>query len=110
MSGYLNALERLLELDVTVLCPGHGPVVLDPQAKLSEYLDHRLDREQRLLSALEEGLRTPDELLDRAWSDAPRELRGAALLTLVAHLDRLAEDGLVPDGVERPEIPDYGEV
>lgn len=110
MSGYLNALERLLELDVTVLCPGHGPVVLDPQAKLSEYLDHRLDREQRLLSALEDGLRTPDELLDRAWSDAPRELRGAALLTLVAHLDRLAEDGLVPDGVERPEIPDYGEV
>lgn len=110
MTGYLNALERLLELGATVLCPGHGPPVLDPEAKLSEYLDHRLDRERRLVEALDDGLRTPDELLDRVWSDAPRELRGAALLTLTAHLDRLAEDGLLPDGVERPEIPDYGEV
>ena len=110
MTGYLGALERLLELEATVLCPGHGPVVLDPQAKLSEYLDHRLERERRLLDALEDGLRTTDELLDRVWADAPSELRGAALLTLVAHLDRLTEDGLVPDGVERPEIPQYGEV
>ncbi|MFM9022687.1 MAG: MBL fold metallo-hydrolase [Solirubrobacterales bacterium] len=110
MTGYLGALERLLELEATVLCPGHGPVVLDPQAKLSEYLDHRLDRERRLLDALDDGLRTTDGLLDRVWADAPSELRGAALLTLVAHLDRLTEDGLVPDGVERPEIPQYGEV
>lgn len=110
MTGYLGALERLLELEATVLCPGHGPVVLDPQAKLSEYLDHRLDRERRLLDALDDGLHTTDELLDRVWADAPGELRGAALLTLVAHLDRLTEDGLVPDGVERPEIPQYGEV
>ena len=110
MTGYLDALERLLELEATVLCPGHGPVVLDPAAKLSEYLDHRLDREGRLLEALDEGLRTPDELLDRVWSDAPSVLRPAALLTLTAHLDRLAEDGRLPDGVERPEIPDYGEV
>lgn len=110
MTGYLGALERLLELEATVLCPGHGPVVLDPQAKLSEYLDHRLDRERRLLDALDDGLRTTDGLLDRVWADAPGELRGAALLTLVAHLDRLTEDGLVPDGVERPEIPQYGEV
>ncbi|MFM8762677.1 MAG: MBL fold metallo-hydrolase, partial [Solirubrobacterales bacterium] len=110
MTGYLEALERLLELDVSVLCPGHGPVVLEPQAKLSEYLDHRLDRESRLLEALGDGLRAPDELLDRVWSDAPAVLRPAALLTLTAHLDRLAEDGRLPDGVERPEIPDYGEV
>lgn len=110
MTGYLDALERLLELGATVLCPGHGPVVTDPQAKLSEYLDHRLDRERRLIGALDDGLRSTDELLDRVWSDAPSELRGAALLTLTAHLDRLSEDGLLPDGVERPEIPDYGEV
>lgn len=110
MTGYLDALERLLELDVTVLCPGHGPVVYEPQEKISEYLDHRLDRESRLIEALDDGLRTPDELLDRVWADAPSVLRPAALLTLTAHLDRLAEDGQLPDGVERPEIPDYGEV
>ena len=29
-------------LDLDVICPGHGPLVLDPAAKLAEYLDHRL--------------------------------------------------------------------
>ena len=110
MSGYLEALERMIDLEASVLCPGHGPVVTDPQAKLAEYRDHRLDREERLVAALEDGLRTPDELLDRVWDDAPPELRGAALLTLVAHLDRLGELGRLPAGVERPPVPDYGEV
>lgn len=110
MSGYLDALGRMLDLEAEVLCPGHGPLVTDPGAKLAEYREHRLDRERRLVEALDAGLRTPDELLDRVWSDAPSELRGAALLTLAAHLDRLDELGRLPDGVERPAIPDYGEV
>lgn len=110
MSGYLDALERMLDLDAAVLCPGHGPVVEDPGAKLVEYRDHRLDRERRLVEALDDGLRTPDELLDRVWADAPAGLRGAALLTLAAHLDRLDGMGRLPAGVQRPDIPDYGEV
>ena len=52
-----------------MIAPGHGPFVWDPQAKLDEYLAHRLEREQKLLAALEGGARTRDELLDRAWSD-----------------------------------------
>ena len=35
-------------LDLEVLCPGHGPYVWDPRAKLTEYIEHRLDRERRL--------------------------------------------------------------
>src|SRR5918911_3866497 len=68
LRGYLAALERLRGLDLAVICPGHGPLVLDANAKLDEYLAHRLDRERRLERALAEGLRTADELLDRVWS------------------------------------------
>jgi glyoxylase-like metal-dependent hydrolase (beta-lactamase superfamily II) len=104
LSSYLASLRRLRELDLEVLCPGHGPYVWDPRAKLDEYIDHRLDRERRLLAALSDGCRTTDELLDAAWSDAPAELRPAAALTLAAHLEKLDDEGRLPEGVERPEL------
>jgi glyoxylase-like metal-dependent hydrolase (beta-lactamase superfamily II) len=110
LRAYLAALERLRALDFAVLCPGHGPLVLDANAKLDEYIAHRLDRERRLERALADGLRTADELLDRVWSDAPAALRGAATVTLAAHLDKLDEEGRLPAGVERPQLSGYGQV
>jgi glyoxylase-like metal-dependent hydrolase (beta-lactamase superfamily II) len=100
LSAYLDSLRRLRELDLEVLCPGHGPYIRDPAAKLDEYLAHRLDRERRLLEALDAGLRTRDELLDAAWPDVPPELRPAAALTLAAHLEKLSEEGRLPGDVK----------
>jgi glyoxylase-like metal-dependent hydrolase (beta-lactamase superfamily II) len=102
LAAYLRSLERLRELDLEVLCPGHGPYVWDPRSKLDEYIAHRLDRERRLLDALAAGLRSTDELLDSAWSDAPAELRWAARLSLAAHLEKLDLEGRLPPGVEVP--------
>ena len=105
LSGYLRALDRLRRRgDLAVICPGHGPLVWDPQAKLDEYVAHRTDRENRLIMSLKAGRRTVDELLDDAWSDIPAGLRPAAAVTLAAHLDKLEEDGLLPGGVERPRF------
>jgi glyoxylase-like metal-dependent hydrolase (beta-lactamase superfamily II) len=98
---YLASLQRLESLELTALCPGHGPVVSDPRAKLREYIEHRLDRERRLVTALERGRRRTQELLDEAWDDAPAALRPAAALTLEAHLEKLEEEGRLPLGVER---------
>jgi glyoxylase-like metal-dependent hydrolase (beta-lactamase superfamily II) len=102
LRGYLAALERLRALDLDVLCPGHGPVVEDPDAKLDAYVAHRLDRERRLAAALGDGLRSASDLLDRVWDDVPEMLRPAAAVTLAAHLDKLSEEGRLPEGVERP--------
>jgi glyoxylase-like metal-dependent hydrolase (beta-lactamase superfamily II) len=102
LSAYLAGLERLRRRHPALICPAHGPVVKDPEAKLSEYIAHRLDRERRLLAALAEGQRTVDALLDSVWSDAPAALRPAAAVTLAAHLDKLADEGRLPAGVERP--------
>lgn len=109
LRGYLAALERLRALELEVICPGHGPLVLDPAAKLDEYLAHRRDRERRLVAALGAGLRSAEELLDRVWSDAPAVLRPAAIVTLAAHLDKLDEEGRLPEGVERPQLPALGQ-
>src|SRR3954449_4130348 len=63
LSAYLDSLRRLRTLDAEAILPGHGPVVWDPRAKIDEYLAHRLDRERRVVEALEAGARTHDELL-----------------------------------------------
>jgi glyoxylase-like metal-dependent hydrolase (beta-lactamase superfamily II) len=101
LAAYLDSLRRLQELTLEALCPGHGPVVWEPAAKLQEYLDHRLDRERRLVAALDRGLRSTAELLDEVWDDAPAALRPAAALTLESHLEKLEQEGRLPAGVER---------
>jgi glyoxylase-like metal-dependent hydrolase (beta-lactamase superfamily II) len=107
LAGYLTGLERLRARRLALICPGHGPLVEDPDAKLDAYVEHRIARERALLDALAAGARTIDELLDLAWADAPAILRPAATVTLAAHLDKLADEGRLPEDVERPERPSW---
>jgi glyoxylase-like metal-dependent hydrolase (beta-lactamase superfamily II) len=100
LSAYLDSLRRIRALDLDVLCPGHGPYVWDPTAKLDEYVAHRLERERLLLEALAAGARDTDELLDRAWADAPPELRPVAALSLRAHLEKLRDEDRLPDDIK----------
>jgi glyoxylase-like metal-dependent hydrolase (beta-lactamase superfamily II) len=96
LDAYLVSLERLSEPGFELLCPGHGPWVSDPQAKIAEYRAHRLDRENRLLDALERGERSRRRLLDEAWSEVPEALRPAAALAMDAHLEKLEAEGRLP--------------
>jgi len=104
LSGYLEGLGRLRARNPSLLLPGHGPVVHDPRGKLDQYIEHRLERERRLLEALDAGARAVAALLDAAWSDVPAGLRPAAAVTLAAHLDKLEAEGRLPVGVERPQL------
>jgi len=101
LRGYLAALESLRAAPIARIHPGHGPRVEDAHAKLTEYLLHRADREERLVAALAAGRCTVDELLDAAWSEVAEPLRPAAAVTLAAHLDKLDEEGRLPAHVER---------
>jgi glyoxylase-like metal-dependent hydrolase (beta-lactamase superfamily II) len=101
LGPYLDGLRRLRALDLEALLPGHGPVVNDASAKLDEYIDHRLDRERKLLQALDSGLTDRDDLLDAAWDDVDWSLspylRWAAGQTLDAHLEKLRAEGRLDD-------------
>jgi glyoxylase-like metal-dependent hydrolase (beta-lactamase superfamily II) len=104
LAGYLAGLAKLRGRQLTVLLPGHGPVVDEPAAKIAQYIEHRLDRERRLLAGLAAGARSVTELLEAAWPEVPEILRPAAAVTLAAHLDKLEGEGRLPSGVERPGV------
>jgi glyoxylase-like metal-dependent hydrolase (beta-lactamase superfamily II) len=96
LGAYLDGLRRLRELRLERIYPGHGPEVADPDAKLHEYIAHRLEREQRVVAALDAGLRDEDELIAAAWDDVPEGLRLPARWTLQAHLEKLRAEGRLP--------------
>jgi glyoxylase-like metal-dependent hydrolase (beta-lactamase superfamily II) len=99
LTAYMDSLRRMQAEPIELICPGHGPWITDPAAKLAEYVEHREMRERRLLAALERGERSRDALLAEAWSDVPPELREAAAMVMDAHLDKLDAEGRLPAGL-----------
>jgi glyoxylase-like metal-dependent hydrolase (beta-lactamase superfamily II) len=95
--SYLESLERLGAVQPELLCPGHGPYVAEAKAKIHEYVEHRLMRERKLVSALEAGERSRARLLALAWDDVPPELRPAAAIVMQAHLEKLEAEGGLPE-------------
>ena len=45
-------LRKLLDLDLSVIYPAHGPAIREPYKKLNDYITHRELREQQVLDAL----------------------------------------------------------
>lgn len=93
MDDYLASLERLAALPVRTLLPAHGPALLDGARRLRATRDHRLWREQRVLAAWLDGLRTPAAMLARVYDDVPAAALPLAERQIVAHLERLERRG-----------------
>ena len=99
LGDYLDSLRRLRSLTVddgvhTVL-PGHGPVLDDAQGAVEFYLAHRAHRLAQVETAVENGLRSPEEVVARVYADVDRSLWPAAELSVRAQIDYLREHGLI---------------
>jgi glyoxylase-like metal-dependent hydrolase (beta-lactamase superfamily II) len=98
MSDYMRSLELLLERDEKLFLPGHGGAIEEPRRTVKAYLLHRKWREQAILDAVSNGTNTIRTLLPVIYRDIDKAVVGAAILSLRAHLDHLAERGLIADG------------
>jgi glyoxylase-like metal-dependent hydrolase (beta-lactamase superfamily II) len=99
LGDYLDSLRRLRSLTVddgvhTVL-PGHGPVLEDAQGAIEFYLAHRAHRLAQVETAVEDGHRTPSQVVAHVYADVDRSLWPAAELSVRAQLDYLREHGLI---------------
>jgi endoribonuclease LACTB2 len=92
MADYLASLERMLELPLERIYPGHGPLVADPRAKLTEYLEHRRERERQIVSAVRGGATTVMAMVERIYVETPRALWPAAGQSVLSHLLKLERE------------------
>lgn len=95
MADYMRSLELLLQRDEARFLPGHGGVIDEPRRIVKAYLLHRKWREQAILDAVRNGTNTVRKLLPVIYRDLDKAVLGAAMLSLRAHLDHLAERGLI---------------
>ncbi len=93
MDDYLASLAKARALSPTTLLPAHGPAIRRGAAKLQEYMDHRLWREERVLAAWRAGTRSPRAMLPTVYDDAPPEAWPLAERQILAHLERLQRAG-----------------
>jgi glyoxylase-like metal-dependent hydrolase (beta-lactamase superfamily II) len=97
MLDYLNSLKRLQEVEISEIVPAHGPTITDAQAKISEYIQHRMLREQQVIQALEilpPGATIP-EMVPQIYVDVDPKLHAIAAWSVEAHLIKLEREGLV---------------
>lgn len=95
MAVYLASLERIGKRRLARICPGHGGVIEDPKAVLTEYVEHRLMREAQILDALREGPAKITDLVARIYTDVPEVLHPVAARSVHAHLVKLKAEGKV---------------
>jgi glyoxylase-like metal-dependent hydrolase (beta-lactamase superfamily II) len=95
MAEYMRSLERLLELKISLILPGHGPIVASPEAKIREYIEHRRMREEQVKAALRSGKDTISSITEAIYVDVPRPLKNVAEFSVQAHLIKLINDGQV---------------
>ncbi|CAJ0945213.1 unnamed protein product, partial [Mesorhabditis belari] len=93
---YMKSLEKLKGLNPEVIYPGHGPVVSDPFAKITEYITHRMKRETEIIEFMSSGEeRTSMDITNAVYSNTPASVMIAALNNVRLHLNKLVKDGKV---------------
>ena len=93
MATYFDSLNRMKALPVTALFPAHGPVMANAKGKIQEYLDHRMEREAKILAAWEKGHREPGAIVKDVYTDVAPAMYGLAERSVMAHLEKLKEEG-----------------
>ena len=105
MKQYIESLRHVRALDCEALAPGHGELIRDPVRAIDWIIDHRLEREAKVLVALQAnpGLSTR-ELVPHVYQDVPEKLYRLAERSLLAHLEKLLEEdrAIRTDGVWTP--------
>jgi glyoxylase-like metal-dependent hydrolase (beta-lactamase superfamily II) len=106
MAAYIDSLRKVAGAAHQVGIPTHGPPI-DPLTPYVEQLvAHRLDREAQVLAAVRDGLDTVAQLVLRLYADVRPELHQPAARSVLAHLVKLLEEGLVvtDDAADRPRL------
>jgi glyoxylase-like metal-dependent hydrolase (beta-lactamase superfamily II) len=110
LADFMSSLERLLTLpNLQLMCPGHGPVIHEPQRYIADYIAHRNAREQQILDTLAgDRVLTSWEIMEALYTNIDSRLRRAADGNVRSHLRKLEKEGRIQmfEGRRRERSPE----
>ena len=103
MAAYFESLRLVAGRSDDVLIPTHGAPVTDAQAYVRQLIVHREAREQQIVDAIRGGLTTIQDIVTLLYAAVRVELHKPASRSVLAHLVKLVDDGVITTG--RPGQP-----
>ena len=93
MKAYIESLQLLLRYPLHLIAPGHGEVMEDSRAIVEWLVNHRLQRENKVIGGLRKlGRSSLDELVTVVYDDVDVGLHEMAKLSMSAHLIKLQRE------------------
>jgi glyoxylase-like metal-dependent hydrolase (beta-lactamase superfamily II) len=109
MGDYMDSLRKLLKRDDDVFHPAHGPLARNPKKLVEAILAHRIAREEMVLARAKAGDRSLADMVKAIYVGLDPALHAAAELSTWAHLEHLAERGLLPPEAVKLKHRDAGQ-
>jgi hypothetical protein len=66
-----------------------------PYLKIDEYINHRLEREAKILEAVRSGVTTPADIVSVVYTDVSPKAYEMAQRAVIAHLKKLEVEGKI---------------
>ena len=97
MRDYIDSLRKVMARNDVSLWPTHGAPVTEPKPFLQAFLEHRLEREAQVVAAVRSGLSDIEGMVKQMYADVREELHKPAARSVLSHLVKLVDDGVVTD-------------
>ena len=104
MRDYFSSLAAARALEPAMLLPTHGAPVVDVPPFIDAFVAHRLAREAQVLEAVRDGVSLVPDMVRRLYVGVNEKLYKAAGRSVLSHLIKLADDGMVRHDGDRPGV------
>ena len=96
MGDYMRSLDKIENMDFDILWPTHGsPIRENVNGFIQAYRQHRLDRESAIIAHLKAGETNIPNMVAVMYADVEKRLHPAAAMSVLGHMLKLVDEGLV---------------
>lgn len=104
MDAYMDSLQLLLGRNDEIYWPTHGPAITEPKAHVQSFIDHRLAREEQILTCIRQGKERIDAIVADIYRHHPEALHPAAAMSVLAAILRLVKQGRLDCDKDPPTL------
>lgn len=113
MGDYMRSLDKIRDRNFDALYPTHGDPVKGKdfvQHFITEYAEHRRERERAILYHLSKGENAIPEMVKEMYKDVDKRLHPAAAMSVLGHIIELVKTGRVTTPDEKPTVRSHFEL